>query len=520
MGWLLAIELGILTGEYIYHRLTEKDDKVNPTREVQIARTDEGAAVPYIYGLCRVDTPVLAWTSGIPQGKPFSDSVGGGPTIITGYQYQLDMFFLIGISMAFGNSTNLLHQVIVGDNALLLRAVGLSTITLLTELTGEGGYERDVRRAVLWNDASIVGRPPMMGEIEFLNGGREQLLVDATTPFALLTRTGEMMVDSGITASEISGFRGYLSASFSGVTEVSLNQFFVGTSPGPPNISFEVSSYPLSFNALSTSAPTIGSEANPADVIIDLLRNKFAKLGLPASAVNRPSFMQCADTLKLEAHGYSRAISSTDDAGKIIGEILEQIDGLLYVDPAANEIVMKLIRDDYDPGDVLALDESNCTMVSYAAGSWDNIVNKVRVVYSDRQLQYKENSETAHNQAGAVGQDGVVREYTVRYPGCCTAALARVLAGRELSARSRPIAKCSVEVNPGFVRAVQGQVIAVSWAEYGVSNLLFRIANIDRGALKNSRIRLDLIQETFHTYRGVFTGPLFDPFPTVSIDLG
>lgn len=513
---LELISVGILVTEYLYHRWhDEKAEHEKPIREIQIPRTDEGAPVPLIYGQCRVDAPILAWTSTLPETLTVTEDVGSG--IFGGYIYMLDMFFILGMSVAFGNSTSRLLSVYVGPFSLLLRSQGgHPNVASLSQLEGTGGYERNTRYAQVWNDAVVSRQPYVQGEVEFLNGGRTQLLVDQGTLLPL-TRTGEMMIDSGVDPERIPGYRGYLAVSLSGVSEVGLNQFDIGGEPSPPDFGFEVSSYPLSFNALATGSPTIGVEMNPADVIIDILRNKFAKLGLSADSIDRPSFQEAAATLKLEEHGYSRAFQETQDADEMIKEILEQIDAVIFEDPVTGKIKIKLIRGGYDAFNVPRFSPANARLVNYAAAGWPNIVNKIRVVYSDRQLKYQDNSETAHNQASAAEQDGVVRELTLRYPGCCTSALALKIAGRELSARSRPIAKCSLEVSRAFYRTTQGDVVSLDWPEYGISGLLFRVANVDRGTLEDGRIRLDLIQEYFNTYRSVVSPPNdIAPFPTTS----
>src|SRR5690606_7281854 len=88
-----------------------------PRREVMIPRTDEGAALPLIFGRVRVRQPFLAW-SGDVQSELVDEETGRYRII------ALDMLFAIGIGMGTGGtrgasrSGNKLHSVWLGDYKL------------------------------------------------------------------------------------------------------------------------------------------------------------------------------------------------------------------------------------------------------------------------------------------------------------------------------------------------------------------------------------------------------------------
>lgn len=537
---------GFLLGEYVYHRWIEEHDKPKPISEFEIPRVDQGAAYPIFHGRCRVDAPVLAWV-GTPDAREVSADDNFDFGVPPGFTYGIDMFFQIGIP--FFNGTNRIHAIYAGDHQLeewrssFVPASGSSPSdpTLLSELEGTGHYERDDRAVLVraQGDARLHGIN-ISGEVEFLNGngdgtltppvGNNQRLwiVPDISPVAD-TLTAEKMMDDGIDGFDIPGYRKYVSALLTrlpieAVVEGSpsdVDGFIIGMTPTVPTIGFEVSSYRDPCISGVAGEENIDGEANPADAIYDLLTAIFGKLGLPVERIDLVTFAAVASVLAAEGHGYSRAVSDVQDAEEVINEICKQIDAVVYEDPADLKIKIKLIRGDYDPATVPVLTPDNCRAVkNAAAGGWVNLVNKIRVVFLDRQERYKENSAIAHNLANAVGQDGQVREVVLRMPGVCNAALAEEIASRELSIRSRPVIKCRAIADRTFRNVVVGDVVALVWPDDNIDGLLFRVANAERGTLENGEVALDLLQDFFFEDRGtVFVEHPIAPFPVV-IDPG
>ncbi len=500
--WPELIAAAFLLCQYVYHRwIEDQPEKPGPGREISIPRVDDGAVVPMIYGRCRVNAPFLAWISS-PTAVAVED-VGMG--IFTGwnagYMYFVDMFFLVGIP--FYNGSSHIHRIWVGDRALIRR---FSHHLQLEELDGSGDHETILSRqstrldfdgADVWSE----------GHVEFLNGNSDQLLVDAMG--VSLTYAADKMIADGIDAGYIPGYRGYLGVTLSDGQDFA--RWIVGTNPAIPPYAFEMSSY-LNPGPIAK----IGHECNPIHVLIDLITGIFAKLGMSSSFIDTVSFDYAAQVCVDEELGFSRAWEDSAEADDRILEILKFVDGVLYEDDS--KVYVKLIRADYDLSACLNINPDNCEDCSnFAAGGWTNIVNKVRVVYLDRQNGYREMSVTAHNQANAAGQDGVVNEVVLRILGICTAALARRIAARELAARSRPIAKWTATVDRSFLRTFQGDVVTFTWPEANISAMPFRVANVRRGDRLKNKIELDLIQDYFYVHRLTVSEQVLAAHPAVAV---
>lgn len=536
------IAAGLIIGDFVYHRWIDPPVYKPDPRGIQIPLTDDGTAIPLVYGRVRVRQAIVAWTSDpvfvAPDDIFIPNGTAGGVVSNQTALYFMNMLLGVGIPFYLGNQT--LFQMWVGDVAMLMQ-VHDSTVTNLSDLQGNGGgfvsgfataedgdptyvppFTGPVvgpscqRLAVVCMIVTVPGAGcSTFGAVEFLNGNIFQRLVDDASPYTPRTEAGYYMtVTAGsplppvecwngtLDPSLIPGYRGLMCVFLYGKESPSqtLRHWCIGASPTVPAYSFEVSSYPQT--PLGPSA-MIGAEANPADVIFDLLTSPIGKLGIDSSRIDvAGTFTAVANTLAAEGMGYSRAFDANATAADMINEILVQIDGTIYEDPVDGLIKLKLVRADYDPLAAPAITTDNCIeLQSFALGGWTDIPNKVRIVYPDRQDDYRDGSATGHSLANAAAQDGETREVVLRMPGVTTQNLAAQIADRELDARSKPLMKVRAIVDRTFYTTVPGDVVRVYWPEYGIAGVVFRVAAVNRGTLEDGRITLDLIQDFFYVYR-------------------
>lgn len=457
---ITAIQIGLLlygSGKFIYHRLTDDEPSRYPEDQLQIPLAAEGTPYPLIYGRCRVRAPAIVWYGNIS---------GVESPYVTGlYFYEGDILFIVGIPFADG--VTLLQGIFIGDKDIDNAGVPDD----FAPNPGNPGSSNVV--------ASLPSTNPEFTQLhyEFMDGNSLQ---DFST-----TEAVSRMVAAGVDATLIPSFRGYVTM----LGRISRNQ------PNLPAIGFEISSYP----SPALHHATVGLEANPADVLRDLLIGTFGKLG--TDWLEYESFRSAAETLYAEGHGYSRAIESRRAAGDIIQEILRQIDGVLYEDAATGLWNLKLIRADFNPATIPLITVNNCERLDFSeAGGWGSVANRVRVVFSDRSQGYRDGSATAQNQANAVNQ-GEADEIVLSFPGVCTQGLASRIAARELAARSRPLMRCTATVDRTFWGISPGAAVALTWPEYGISGRVFRVASVGLGRSDDASMVLELVEDFFYTHR-------------------
>lgn len=526
LGVSVAIQLGL----HIYHRLTDRHPKPpKDTAVLQTPRTEPGTPVPLVFGRVRVRQPILAWHGSLQTRDNDNDVIGY-------YRiYACDMLFVVGIPMGDGTTRAglgtgpKLWNVWWGDIKLPAGANGLPFFNGSTTYYGQnvfraafGGSARGgwLRGAYYWHggwtDQSFMAPPSRIGDQWAAAIG------DGT----LVPGLARQMCLSFVRLSDLSGLDPYTDqtladASVSSDDAWPSSGFVMGEAPSVSSISAEVSTYGDIVGGVSdhifsmrNEGTDFGGDADPAEVLYCLCVDNFGKLGLSKDWIDLPSFAAASATLKAENHGFSYAFDQRRPAREHIHQVLSQIDAVIRFNRRTRKFELKLIRGDYDPNDattVMVIDKNNCTgFETPAASGWTDIVNTVRVTFTDRSRDYEENSVATPNQANAYGQ-GMVAEEVVGHPGITNETLAAEVAARELGWRSRPMMKLSALVDRSFYRVSVGDVVKVNWTKPDIAGVIFRVAAVDHGTITDGVIRLDLIQDAYYVWRGRPPRPPIDP---------
>lgn len=516
--WGTAVLAAISIGNYIYHRWFDEPPKPKPAPELTLPRVDDGAPYAIYYGTCRIKNVIVAYTT-----KPISfyhqdgddlDRVALGPEDSPIVIYFVNMMLVLGIPFLNGEQT--LYNMWMGDEQL-----SYGSAVQPWELRGDG-------TDFGLNQCNLFSRQTSAkGSIEFLNGYIGQQLVQRVSPFASYSEAGFHMINSTTGGNDwenptgtvdptlVPGYRGFTSVFLYGRelqpdSGKTLLYWLVGETASIPQFSFEARTLPTTYLGPAASVPVDEGDglwhdqgdANPVDVLYDLLTGTHGKLALPTSRIHLASFQAAATTLYNEGNGFSYAFTQGMSANDIIEMILTQVDGIIYEDPVDGLIRLKLVRNDYDPLTVPVINPTNCVDIkNFAAGGWTDVPNKVRITYSNRLDNYNDDSAVAHNQANAIGQDGQVREVQISMPGVTSWGNATAIATRELMARSRPLLKCRVIVDRTFRNIVPGDVVKLNWPKWKLSNAIMRVASVNRGTVGSNSVAIDLIQDYYYVWK-------------------
>ena len=522
--WLIGASLLYLGGSYVWRKLHEKETPRERPPAVALPRSDEGAAIPFVCGRYRVRSPILAY-----DGKQFAVSVPTDSGFVGAsldsaperYIYLKSLHFVIGIPMSNGEGTSRLHAMWVGTQKM-----GNSGTVAVDQFTGDGNFEsRTLGRFVFdsiyepdYPYNSAVERDddskhlyPFQAEVEWLNGNPDQkVLDDDDTPLTFLGKhmtvttslqsEGYRDFSGAIPAAQTPSYRGFLSVFLhhDGSDDGALRQYALlgGESLQAP--SFEVSDYQFNHADLGTYAKVL-FEANPANVIFTILTHP-KMCGLAESQIDIPSFQDVQYVLYSEKHGYSRSFEDGQTAEEMLGDVLQQINGVLWQDRATGKLKLRLIRNDYNPATIPVIDRSNCTSLDMDSIGSEDLPNKVRITFRNRDKDYETDSVTAQDLA-SVFAGGKTREVVIDYPGCCSANQAQGLADRELADLSRPLMTGTALVSREFYRLAPGDAVMVRWTSPDIASIVFRVTSIDYGTLEQSAIRLGLVQDSGYVYR-------------------
>lgn len=254
---------------------------------------------------------------------------------------------------------------------------------------------------------------------------------------------------------------------------------------------------------VTTNQP--GADANPAHIIYECLTNTDWGMGSPETAIDKANFESVAVTLYGEAFGLSLLWTRQASIQDFIQEILDHIQAVLFVDPATGLMTLKLIRGDYDVETLATINPDNANLTNFSRKLWGEIANEINVTWTNPENEQEE-TVTAQDLASIATQGGIVSD-SRNYYGVRNALLAMKLAQRDLRSAGAPLATCEAEVDRTQWELRPASVIKLTWPEYGLEEVVFRVTSIDYGRVGDPTIKLQLIEDVFGLDFGEYTEP-------------
>lgn len=247
-------------------------------------------------------------------------------------------------------------------------------------------------------------------------------------------------------------------------------------------------------------------DMNPIHIIRECLTDPDWGMGYTSDDIDADSFEDAADTLYDEGLGMSLLWDKQIKIEDFVGEVLKHIDAALYVSRTTGKFVIKLIRADYDPDELLVLDESNINSISDPARTaFGELVNSVTVNYWDTSTG-KDASLTVTDTA-LVQQQGVPINTTVQYPGFTNARNATIAGQRDLRTLSTPNLSCQIVANSDAKGLNVGDVFKLNWAKWQIAGMVMRVTEIAYGTGRNNQVRVTCTQDIFGTPPALVIAP-------------
>jgi hypothetical protein len=280
---------------------------------------------------------------------------------------------------------------------------------------------------------------------------------------------------------------------------------YIGTTPNIRPMHFVVKRVPKLMNSYFSLG--LNGDANPAEIILEILTNQDWGLGLPESQIDTDAFRTAAGTLKREQFGLSMTWDQVSTIESVIDEILRHIDAELFVSLTTDQYTLQLIRDNQENNNTIHLNPSNVIRLdSFQRASWDETTNEVRVNFNDRNKGFQPSTAAMQDLANYHQQQEIVSQQ-VQYPGCSNQQLAAKLALRDLRALSLPLAKVNLTTNRIAHSALPGHIVLWDWPDLGIKGMRLRIAKIGYGDLLNGEITLSAVQDVFSLPDTVYSKP-------------
>lgn len=239
-------------------------------------------------------------------------------------------------------------------------------------------------------------------------------------------------------------------------------------------------------------------DMNPAHLIRECLTDPDWGMGYTDDDIDDASFTAAADRLYDEKLGMSLLWDKQATLESFISDVVRHIDAALYVARSTGKFVLKLTRDDYDPNDLLILDESNIDKIeSPSRPAFGELVNSVTVNFWNRTTG-KADSVTVQDPAG-VQMQGAVINTLVTYSGFTLGTVAERAAQRDLRALSNPFLSCTIYTGEAARDLEIGDTFKLRWAKWQLHDVVMRVTGFAMSDGKSSQIRITCVEDVFST---------------------
>jgi hypothetical protein len=253
---------------------------------------------------------------------------------------------------------------------------------------------------------------------------------------------------------------------------------------------------------------------NPAHIIYQCLTDIEWGQGSPIEMIDDANFRTAADTLWDERLGLNLYWARSTTIEDFCGLVLDHIAGILAFNHLTNKYVLRLVRGDYDPDDLDEFGPGEIrSEVRFQRRTWGETVNELTVTHTDA---------TTFKSTGIIVQDlGNIRAQQQRIgdkidlAGISHPDVIKVVGGRELLARSTPLATFDFTVNRKFWQHGQGSVCRITWPRRNLDRVVFRILSVKGGTLESGTITVSAVEDIYALQGAVYTTTPAQP-PTVT----
>lgn len=254
---------------------------------------------------------------------------------------------------------------------------------------------------------------------------------------------------------------------------------------------------------LNPSIAMIGNDANPVHHLFEIYTNPDWGMGGSPSLIDTVSFEQAAQTIYDEQMGISYTWTGQTEIENIAAEILDHIQATVFTHPRTGLMTIRLLRDDFNPDDLLVITPDNANLSNLQRKTWGEIANEVVVTFTNPDNQQDE-TVTVHNLAAIAMQGGEINSTGRNYYMFRNRDLAARVAERDLRAVSQPLASCEVRMNRTGWDITPGLPVKLSWPEKGVESLVMRVGKVNYGRPGDGAVRFSLSEDIFSLPRAEY----------------
>lgn len=412
--------------------------------------------------------------------------MGGKSSQTIGFHYLFSILFGLGRS-----AINDLREIRVGDKTawtgpLCDTAVqAIKSPNLFNGEKGEGGIQGPFRLFFGKQDQVLPGA----GSADC--GSTGPLSGNQTLPDVKATINSESPVP-------ISEFRGVQTLWFDGLIS-SMN-------PYPKDWAFRVRRYSAGWYNNDCWYPVKAAifmadghvhAMNPAHIIYQCLTDPIWGRGLPTSLIDENSFIYAANTLCNEGFGLCLPWMRKEELDQFLGIVLDYIDGLMFPDPETGKMVLRLLRNDYDPAALPLFDPSSglLDITDDESSSQDEIFNEM-IGQGFDPITKTQFTVRVHNIAHRQSQ-GSSNPETRDLSGIPTRDLMGRVLQRDIKKMCSGLKKYVVVLDRSAWKIRPGTPFKVTDTRRGIAQVVLRAVEITDQSFKDGKITIKCTEDVF-----------------------
>lgn len=293
---------------------------------------------------------------------------------------------------------------------------------------------------------------------------------------------------------------------YNGICRMVFESFYIGTTTNIGAFNFELQrltddlnpGYGIGFN---------GVDLNLLEIAYQLLTAQWGGWQLSPDALDLPSWQAAAVTLHNEGNCGSISLQSDSDITKILDQVCNQMDGFIFQNPNTTLISVKLVRQDYNIADLLVINQSDIIeMSSFMKSTWDSTFNQVRVNFSNRVDYYKPGVSCGQDFAN-INYQGKIANNTISPQLVKDPSVANLVVMNALIATCVPLYKLEIKCNRIAATLLPGDCFVLNYSPFGLTEMVFRVLNIDLGSLEDGAVTISAIQDKFAENTILFAPP-------------
>lgn len=250
----------------------------------------------------------------------------------------------------------------------------------------------------------------------------------------------------------------------------------------------------------------INGEANPAEMLYELLVEKIWGLGTSSLEIDLATFQASAMRLHQEGFGLSLVWDGSKALSAVRDDILAHIDANMFVNVLTGKWELNLNRPlSQAEIDLLEVYDENSIreLESYSRPSPDETTNEVNVVWTENGSTTQWPAKAQHLGLFQTHEKQFV-SVDVTYQGVTSYALAARLATRDLAVLSYPLVKVAFKTNRSAYKMKPGSRFKFSWGPLGLVETVCVVIGIDYGTLDDNEIAIEAVQDIFELGTGLY----------------